>query len=232
MTTDSRRPLRPLWLIAAGVLTVGIDVRLDAADLLPDTVGFLLLAWGMRRLVSVPWVALAVVGGLVAVPQWVLPYHYKQVEAARASPSGRTRVVTVEVLEFDRLGGVRLAAAAFGVVVVVGLSATVVSTLHQRAGSWNARATTRSIALAGVAAASVWGMPQLVAMGVGAVGGNGYDPVWNGGLWGAQFLGAVAVVGFAGYLFSVAREPWALATGQPLRTSRWSEYESADGSGD
>jgi hypothetical protein len=208
-----------LSVIAAGMLIVGVDVRLDAANLLPDTVGFVVLAWGAWRLVSVWWVALAVVGAVTAVPQWVLPHHYEQVEAAGGVlPSGTRRVTTVEVLEFDRLGGLRLAAAALVVVLVVVLVVAVVSTLHRRAGRWNAQATTRNSALVGVGAAALWGVPQLVAMGAGAVDGNGYDPVWNGGLWGVQLVGSLAVIAFAGCLFAVAREPWALPIDQPLRT--------------
>lgn len=62
-------PLAPLTTVVAGILLVAIDLNLQSLDILPDPIGYALVAWGLFRVAgqhpAFGWGALAAAVGVV-----------------------------------------------------------------------------------------------------------------------------------------------------------------------
>jgi len=67
--------MRPFHAVAVGVALLALDFRTTSLGLLPDVVGWALLAYAVHRLVPRRWVVLPFVGALLSLATLALPYH-------------------------------------------------------------------------------------------------------------------------------------------------------------
>ena len=96
--------MRPLSLITGGLALVVLDFRTESLDLLPDPVGWVLVAVGSRglSLVSVSW--LAGITATLSVSDAALPYRYVGIDPLtgdRVAPNERANVDLSLHPEFD-----------------------------------------------------------------------------------------------------------------------------------
>ena len=108
--------MRPLTLVAAGLVVVVVDLRTEYLDLLPDPVGWGLVAVGAWRLAVTPAAWAAGLATLVSAANVNVPYRF-----VRLDPETGEQVEPVpgqdlpEHLVFDDLTGWRLVTAAVAV---------------------------------------------------------------------------------------------------------------------
>jgi hypothetical protein len=215
-------PLRPLALAAAGVLLVALDFRVRAADLVPDPVGWVLVALAAASSGLVVPARWAVAAAVLSLSDFLLPYRLVAIDPGtgielRAAADGSS---VSRVLLWDRVSDVRALVMAAAVAAGSMALVTLVVTVCRRASRARAVQDARWLGLAGGAAVAVWGVPYLV-VALAAVGSpRRFDPVWNGGLEYLAFAGVGALVVFAGVLVRLRDESWAVP-GEGLYASRW-----------
>jgi hypothetical protein len=192
--------IRPLTLAAVGVTMVALDMRVVAVDLLPDVVGWLLVAFAAWRL-SMHWPArLATLAALASTAELQLPYRYDKLDPLTWEVVSPDRPGDFpERLAFDAITGTRLVllvvAGACGAAALVLL----LRELAARAGRTGAKEEADRLRQLLWAVAGVWAVPYLgLAVGQGLLDEDGFDPVWNMGgellaLAGLAAMGAVAL---------------------------------------
>lgn len=209
---------RPLSIAALGIVVVALDLRIVALDILPDPVGWALVALAAARLsLRVPAV-LAVVAGLASIAEVSLPGGQRLVDPKtdrvvdRCPPNQVLELPCYEEVRFDPVSGWRLALLALTVtagalaigLLLLELRRRAIATAGERMDaiadcSADDPAPARLHLLA-AAVVSLWALPQLAGMGWAAlvVPGGRYDPVWDPiaeylALLGLVVLGAVAL---------------------------------------
>lgn len=212
---------RPLSLLAAGSALVAFDFRTDLPDLLPDPVGWALVAVGAWALALWPAAILAVVAALLSLSDVALPYRYVYIDPETGEVAN-DRIGEMYHFPVDQrwtdVSDVR--ALAIGAAIATGGLALwlVVRALADRAASTDPAAA-RRLRVFAVAVPIVWAAPTLALVGAG-VAGEGYDPIWDGqleyiGLAGMLVLGGLAI------RFALDRDqPWARHP-VPVRPSLW-----------
>jgi hypothetical protein len=203
--------MRPLALAAGGVALVVLDFRTEALDLLPDPLGWALVAVAASWLGATAVMRLAAVTGLLSLADAALPFRYVQINPMTGEPvTGPARGKPVSVqLDYLPLAGTRLTLLA---AAVVGAGATLwmlLGRLRRRANYVeDDRAVTR-LRWAQWAVAGAWVGPYLVTVALAATRDGRYDPVWNHGY---EYLG-LAGLGAGAYVIAVlagsTRASWA-----------------------
>lgn len=236
------RRRRPLSIAAVGVAVVAVDVRIVALDILPDPVGWVLVAVAAARFALRVPAVVALVAALASVAEVALPGGQRMVDPKtdrivdRCPPEQVLQLPCYEEVRFDPVGGWRLALLAVAVTAGALALALLLLELRRRAVA-TAGARLDAIAdcseadpvparlhLLAAATVSLWAVPQLLGMGWAAfaVTGGGYDPVWDPL---AEYLALVGLVVLLAVAFELAHqrnERWAL----PLdwdRTSPWAQ---------
>lgn len=205
--------MRPLHAFSGGLLLLALDFRATSLDLLPDVVGWLLIAWAAWCWRERSLLAVALVGTLASLPLVALPYHYVQYDVL----ADRTVVVSPETdlgyaehLEYDLLTGARLAAYALSAAAAAAAVVLAVRFLSRRADAWAGPSTARSLQrlrVAMVAFVVAWSIPRLVAATLGF--DDGLAPVWDDPAARVALVGTVVAVAVAITFGVDAREPWA-----------------------
>jgi hypothetical protein len=215
--------IRPLSLIAVGVAIVALDFRVVAVDVLPDVVGWLLVAAGAWRLaVRAPFV-LALLAALASGPDVVSPHHYDALDPLTgqvvASPPPGTSYP--ERLAFDRLHDLRL------VLVLVAMAAggaalwAILGVLRQRAGAKGDTTTAPRLAVLRWSVPLLWVAPYVGVAAVQGLGDDGFDPVWNGAYEALALVGLAAVAGLVWVFLTSSNRSWAAV--DDGRTNPWAE---------
>ena len=205
--------MRPLHAFSGGLLLLALDFRATSLDLLPDIVGWLLIAWAAWCWRERAIVAVASVGAVASLPLVALPYHYVQYDVL----ADRTVVVSPETdlgyaehLEYDLLTGARLAAYALSAAAAAAAVVLTVRFLSRRASAWagpSAARSLRRLQLLMVAFVVTWSIPRLVAATLAF--DDGLAPVWDDPAAKVALVGTV-VAGALAIAFGIdAREPWA-----------------------
>jgi hypothetical protein len=201
-----RSSVRPLAMAAAGVLLVAIDFRVRAADLVPDPLGWALVAAGAASLSLLAPARWAVAAAVLSLSEFLLAYRSVAVDPgtgielrSAAEDSAVPRVVLWESVS-DVRALVMAAAVAAGGMALVTLA--------------------RWARLSGAAAAAVWAVPYVVLALVAVGGSERFDPVWNGGREYLAFAGVAALVVYAAVLVRLRDETWAVPA-ERLQASRW-----------
>lgn len=226
---------RPLSIVAAGLTLVALDLRIVALDVLPDALGWALVAAGTIRLgLRVPAIAGAL-AALASLGHLVLPGGVRLVDPGtgrvveRCPPNQVLELPCYEAVRFDPVTGWRLALLAVAVVAGAIALTTFLLALRARAaavvaeGAGGAPEAAAAIPRLGllVGAIGLWAAPQLAGMAwAQLIGGAGYDAVWNGL---AEYLALAGLVGLAAAALELSRqrgERWALPAGWE-RTSTW-----------
>ena len=206
--------MRPLHAAAAGLVLLVVDFRTTSLDLLPDVVGWGLLGWAVLQLLGTRWLPLPLAGAACSLATLLLPYHHIQIDPF----TGRRVVVGpgsdlgyAELLEYDRLGGARLAMAAASTALAAVVLVLLVRVVATRAAARHAAPASQWLRVGAAATVALWAVPRLVGMAASV--GDGYDPTWDDGAGRVALVGIVTAVGFAVVLFREGREPWALRPG-------------------
>lgn len=182
---------RPLLLVASGLVLVITDFRTESLDLLPDPVGWILVAIGAAAL-YLPlsaWLSLAT--AVLSVSDAFLPFRTVMVDPLTNEGAGRCPVglVCAARVEFDPVSGWRLAALGASVVLGGAAALSLASGLRRRARAEGDRASAARLGLLAGVLALGWTMPPLVGISWAIAANDGfYDPIWNGS---AEYVGLV-----------------------------------------
>jgi hypothetical protein len=231
--------MRPLSLIAGGLALVVLDFRTESLDLLPDPIGWVLVAVACSRLglVGASW--LAVLAGVLSVSDAALPYRYVRFGSVSGEGDGPSLGAGVEPSVqhvFDPVSGWRLAGMALAMVVAGVALWLLLRGLERRADGHGEADTVSRLRLGRWLVAAVWVLPYLVAVGRAVVVHSGtFDPVWNGG---AEYvaLAGLVVVAYVVVLLAVEADaawaqpevPWYPSPWDQLRLRRAVQRPSTD----
>ena len=182
----------PMSLVSAGVALVGLDLRIVHVDVLPDVLGWGLVALGAWRLEHRAAAVAAAVAALAALPDAALSYHWEDLDPITGEVVvGGGGTAYDQRIAYDLITDVRaplaaLALAAGGLALVV-----LLGRLEQRAIVLGDRPAATQLVATRVGIALLWVFPHVVVMLLQWQAGDGLDPVWSGG------LELVALVGLA-----------------------------------
>ncbi len=200
-----------MTLIAVGVALVGFDLRVVGLDVLPDVVGWPLVAAGAWLLGLRMPAVFAGVAALASAPDLVAPHHQEALDpltgAVVANPAPGTDYD--EILVFDRLADVRLVLAVVAMAAGGWAVWALVRVLRDRARSSGDDESARSLAVLSWLVPLVWVAPYLVIAIVQGFGDDGFDPVWNGGYEAPAIAGLVVVAGLVWLFASTSNRRWA-----------------------
>lgn len=216
--------MRPLALAAAGVALIVVDFRTEAFDLLPDPLGWALVAVAASWLALPAVMRLAAVTGLLSLADFALPYHYVRVnELTGKSVTGPTRAKPAAV----RLDYLPLQGGQFLLLTgaVLGTGATLwmlLGRLRRRADYEDDPTAVTRLRRAQWLVAGAWVGPYLVTIAMAAVRGEDYDAVWNHGFEYLGLAGLAAGLYVVGVLAGSIRASWAQRAGS-WDLSPWDE---------
>lgn len=205
--------MRPLAIIVVGLAFVVLDFRIEPLDLLPDALGWGVVAFGAARLRLVAAAWLAVVTGALSLADAWLPYRYVWLnpvtgEVSPGSVGGEDGPVH---LRYDDVSGWQLAAMTLAMVLGACTIWALLSGLARRAETHGLDVVARRLRLACWLVVATWTVPFVGAVAHAVAYRSGeFDPVWNGRL---TYTWVAAVVVFAALAFLLLQERdrrWAL----------------------
>jgi hypothetical protein len=220
----------PLGLMAGGLGLVAIDFRTESLDLLPDPLGWLLVALG-AALLGLRWAAWgSAVTGVLSVSDAFLDYRYRLIDPETLKPVDHCPPEVLadaqlcsERVVFDPVTGWRLAALAGAAVLGVGAVVLLLTGLRRRARRDDDQTAAGRLSLLRAIVVVAWGIPQLVAIAWALTRDPvAYDPIWNDEAEYAALVGLVAVGWLVVELCFWVRRRWALPRGSE-QPSPWSE---------
>lgn len=217
---------RPLLLIAGGVVIVVVDFRTEALDLVPDPLGWVLVAAGAWALSVRPAALLAGAAAVLGAGDAYLPYQRLLIDPDTGEVvEVCTNLVLPcsEVLRYDPVSGWRLVAMAGAVVAgAVGLGYLLL-VLRRRALAVGDRAAAERLAQLGVAVVALWALPPIVGIASAALSDPvRYDPIWNGSAELLAMVGLATLIWLAVELSLRGGERWANPH-DTQRSSPWAE---------
>lgn len=217
------RVARPLTFIWVGVVLVALDFRTDLPDLLPDPVGWALVAVGAWALTLRPAALLAAVAAPLSLSGAALPYRYVYIDPATGEVANdRVGELSQFPTEQRWLEVSDARALAIGAAVATGGLALwlVVRTLAERSGRAGEGSAARRLRGFALAVPVAWAAPTLALVGMGIAGDDGYDPVWDGNLELFGLAGVVVLLALATRLALDRDRSWA-GHPVPLQPSLW-----------
>jgi hypothetical protein len=206
--------MRPLTVVAVGLVLVAVDIRTEHLDFLPDALGWVLVAYGAWRLsLTVPAIAAAATA-LLTLPEVSLPHQFVMLDpetGERITPRPGVVLGYPKTLVFDDLAGWRLAALAAGLISGGLTMWLLLGALATRAAAWERAGTARQIRWLRWLAFGVWTAPVVVVVAVSAASDDGsYDPVWNGSIELLALAGIVVIGAVAAILLRETNRAWAV----------------------
>lgn len=221
-------------IIVVGLALIVVDFRSAAPDLLPDIVGWLLIAFTAWRLALTGAAVLAVVAGLASLADVWLSYRHVPVDpttgelvldGSTAERGGPAHLV------YDDVSGWRLIAISVAA-VLAGLALWgLLTELGKLAKSTGRDGPARQFQILGWLTPAVWTLPYLAAVGNAVVNESGaFDPVWNGALVYVWLLGFALFVYLAVLLLREYDEAWTRPVGS-LVPGPWEGLRGADREG-
>lgn len=215
--------IRPLTLAAVGVAFAALDLRLVAWDVLPDAVGWGLIALGAHRIGMRTSAILAALASASALAELVLPYYYQSRDRITGvvieNPLPGTDYA--EELVFEPLTGARLVAVVAAVALGGAAVTLLLRELEQRARTTPDAQSTSRLRILWWLVPVVWIAP-LVVVALGDVVADGEaDPVWNGSLELLAVPGIAVALVLAVFLALTANRRWS-ASGDEIG-SPWAE---------
>ena len=222
---------RPWRLGGIGLVLVAIDFRTTSLDLLPDPLGWLLVAVAVATVLGWRLAAVAGAAAVASLGQLLLPYHYIQynpITGEQVTVTDTTDLGYAKFLEYDALRGVRLGLALAAVVLGVIVVWTAARRLEQRASARGVPQIVGRLRAFRWSVGVLWAVPPLIGMVAAAVSGHGYDPTWDDPASHVSLAGTLVLFGLGALLFAEAREPWALPHHAPDPVPRHAQHEGAD----
>jgi hypothetical protein len=232
--------MRPLSWIAPGLLLVAIDMRIVAFDLLPDPLGWVLIAVGAWRIARPATVTAIVLAAVASCADLVLPYTWAHVDPETGRIVDELTAIRQgypELLIFDRLSGARLAflTLAYGAACVA--TWMLLRDLTKRARAAGRWSTAKQLGLLWGLVPGLWVGPYLLRAVATLIAGGSFDPVWNQSMEYVALVGLIPVVWLAVLVATERDRAWAVpaeSTGPPpwLRRTRaagWREAPAGPG---
>jgi hypothetical protein len=205
--------MRPLTNIAAGLIMVVIDLRTEHLDLLPDTIGWALVALGAWRMAMTGPALAASTTALLTVPEVSLPYSFVMVDPRTGEtiePRPNVELGVPRQLVFDHLSGWRVVMLGIGTVAAGATMWLLLGALSTRAGAWERAVTARRLQVLRWLALVAWVVPYLVVVIASVLQDGSFDPVWNDRLELVALPGLAVVAALAVLLFSECNRAWAV----------------------
>jgi hypothetical protein len=199
--------VRPLSLIAIGLVAIVVDIRTEYFDMLPDPIGWGLVALGAWRL-SLPLAAAAAgAAALLSMPEVSLPYRFVAVRVPLAGGGFQT----TDHLVFDDLTGWRLATATAAALAGAAAAWILVGALAGRAAAWQRRPAAVQLRWLRWLTLVVWAAPYLGVLAASVWDGDpSFDPVWNGNLEFVALAGVMVVAALVLVLLRESNRAWAV----------------------
>lgn len=191
-------------------MIVALDFRVVALDVLPDAVGWLLVAIGSWKLALARPATLAVVATLASAPDIIAPHHYDALDpiTGRVVPSPAPGTQYPERLAFDRLTDLRLLLAV-AAMVAGGLALwSLLGTLRDRARLTGDDAAAGRLGVLRWLVPALWVGPVLIVGAVQSARDGGFDPVWNGGLELVALAGLAVAIALVWMLAVNSNRSW------------------------
>jgi hypothetical protein len=206
--------MRPLTFVAVGLVLVAVDIRTEHLDVLPDTLGWALVAFGAWRLsLTVPAIAAAATA-LVTLPEASLPHQFVMLDpetGERITPRPGVDLGYPKQLVFDDLTGWRLAAMAASLVAGGLTMWLLLGALATRAAAWERAGTARQLRWLRWLTLGIWTAPVLVVVVVSAASEDrSFDPVWNGSIELLALAGVVVIGAVAAVMLRETNRAWAV----------------------
>jgi hypothetical protein len=215
---------RPLTLAAVGLVAIGLDMRVVAWDLLPDVVGWLLIALAGWRLTMRSAAALALAAAVASLADVHIPYRYDAIDplTGEVVVNPKPGLAYHELLAYDPVSGARL--VLLGVAFAAGGAALwiLLRELARRAVAYDDPSIARRLRLLAWGVVLGWATPVLLRMlGQGPLSDGEFDTVWNGGWEMPALIGLVVLLATAFTFATHSNRRWS-ATGDELG-SPWAE---------
>jgi hypothetical protein len=227
--------MRPLVPIAVGVGLVAFDFRTESLDLLPDPVGWALVAVGAGMLSLTAAARLAWVTAALSLADAALPFRYIRIDPATGLEltgrqgsdqirSGVSLQLVFTPVTAWRLVGLTAAVVAGGMALWLLLRG-----LERRARVDDDTAGADRLRLARWLVTGVWIVPYLLTVAVSLARHPWtYDPVWNGNL---EFVGIAAPLVAAALIVLLVTSrgaSWAVSP-RSVELAPWDEIRWRDG---
>jgi hypothetical protein len=206
--------MRPLTFVAVGLVLIAVDIRTEHLDILPDALGWGLVAFGAWRLsLTVPAIAAAATA-LLTLPEASLPHQFVMLDpetGERITPRPGVDLGYPKQLVFDDLTGWRLAAMAASLVAGGLTMWLLLGALATRAAAWERAGTARQLRWLRWLTLGVWTAPVLVVLVVSAASEDrSFDPVWNGSIELLALAGVVVIGAVAAVMLRETNRAWAV----------------------
>ncbi len=212
--------------MAGGLTIVLVDFRAESLDLLPDPIGWLLVAAGAMA-VALPLTAgLAGSAAMLSISDAFLPHRTVSIDPTTGEAIARCRSAAVcgEQIQFDPVSGLRLAALAASIVVGGLAVLTLLRGLRRRALRDADRFAAERLLLLVGGVGLGWVLPQMIAIVWAMASADGsYDPIWNGNAEYAALLGWAALGWVILELCLRSGAGWAIPAHRQV-PSRWSRH--------
>jgi hypothetical protein len=218
--------MRTFPMIVGGLALVVVDFRTEALDLLPDIVGWVLIAVAAGRLALPAASRLAVAAGVASLADVWLHFRYVRVDPMTGErvPDrlGDNRSYPLHLV-YDDVSGWPLAATAIAALLAGLAFWTLLAGIGELARSGGREALARRFRTVGWLVVALWTVPYLGAVANAVANESGaFDPVWNGGLT-YVWLAALALFAYLGVLLlRESGQLWALPRGS-LHITPWEE---------
>jgi len=212
--------VRPLAVVAVGLVLVAVDFRTRSLDLLPDPLGWLLVALGAWRLALVKPAAAAGIAAIASLSDLLLPYRWIYVHPDTGGTVSRSVGEELDYPQAQRWDVISDGRAGTMVLAVLagGLSLWwLLGDLGRRASEAGGVEAARRLRTLRLILPVVWVAPFVVAVAVAVADSEPFDPVWNGGAEYVALAGLISLLAVAGVLALARDSAWALppAPAQP-----------------
>lgn len=194
--------MRALSFVAIGLALAAIDFRTDAFDVLPDPLGWALVAVGAYQLSMRLAACAAAVAAILSVSEAYLPFRYVRVDPATMETAPGCAGCP-EQLRYDEMSQIRAVALVLAVIVGSAAIMRIIHRLRTHVGhTRDSPGLHRHMRILEVLAPVTWALPIAILVGRAIGTGKHYDPVWNGPL---GVVGLVASVVLVWTVVTIAR---------------------------
>jgi hypothetical protein len=210
-----RSAIRPLLVIAIGLVLVAVEFRIRSLDLLPDPLGWLLIAVGAWRLALVGPAAVASIAAVLSLSDLLLPYRWIYVDPKTGeivSSSVGAELDYPQLLRWNAVSDARAVAMA-AAVLAGGVSLWwLLGDLQHRAeqATGAAAVAAKRLRTLQLLVPVAWVAPYLVAVTVSVIGTEPFDPIWNGTMEYVALAGLLSLLALATTLTLARNAAWAL----------------------
>lgn len=224
--------MRPLSIIVVGLAAIVVDFRTEALDLVPDALGWGLVALGAWRLSLALPAGLAAVAAAASLVDGWLPFRYVKIDPATGDPvPGIVADADYPVrLEYTDVSGWRLVVLALSIVCGAAALWVLLTRFAESAHTTGRDQTARQLGWLRWLLVAIWAGPYLGLVLYAVVYESGeFDPMWTGTSASYTWMAGTVVFALLGFLLVRERDRlWALPA-DSLRIPPWDARRFGDG---